>query len=391
MINEALMATGSWSLTLRPETPWEQVKALGDNLLDHVAITPVRLSGSPSSSTVLSKARFTGRLDLWDPGERGTPAKIGGPGIAVWMGDQDGKGEFFLGGSGLVLVGSSMASFLTTYFTAARANGLTLGSTYSLPTGAGNVITYSANEHTTLRKVVDDVRVMMDTEVEWRVKPNGATDFAAAGATGVFVQTPTVVISKDLQDFDGSYTMLQATTLRYSRDAAAFATEVDVYESTDITYSASSSRSAPKGFDGSTAAKLRKWESSSSTSATNKGYQAAMILARQNTQYRFDVAVRVVDIGAHLIPGDYVYLYNPENGLYDTSNKVQAGREIHPLKVRCVGVSWPVQAGMGVYRIASQGGTNTVTDLTDYVLMETGDTKLTIGDLPPLLGLRVGR
>ena len=57
------------------------------------------------------------------------------------------------------------------------------------------------------------------------------------------------------------------------------------------------------------------------------------------------------------------------------------GQEINPIKVRVVGLSFPIQTGMGVYFRKFDGSSVTYTDLTEYVSFESGNTQVELGDV----------
>jgi hypothetical protein len=83
-----------------------------------------------------------------------------------------------------------------------------------------------------------------------------------------------------------------------------------------------------------------------------------------------------------LRPGDEVYLFDLESGLYDTANEiVYRGETISPALVRVLSMTWPVSARYGVY-IRSNASTPTIIDISSYVEAETGGAFIDVGSRP---------
>lgn len=81
-------------------------------------------------------------------------------------------------------------------------------------------------------------------------------------------------------------------------------------------------------------------------------------------------------------PGDNVYVYDLESGLYNTSQQITyRGEVIFPLTKRVLSMTWAIEAGYGVY-ICSNAATRVWHDLTPYVAWETPGATLTVGDRP---------
>src|SRR5690606_25944847 len=87
---------------------------------------------------------------------------------------------------------------------------------------------------------------------------------------------------------------------------------------------------------------------------TNEGNEQAVAQAQLN---RFTGQRRAItlssdqfDLGSDIAVGDTIYVWDPEQGLVDLSNQVTyRGRTIFPIAIRVLGMTSPIQAGMGVY------------------------------------------
>ncbi|HET7329151.1 MAG TPA: hypothetical protein VFJ14_17910 [Nocardioidaceae bacterium] len=120
---------------------------------------------------------------------------------------------------------------------------------------------------------------------------------------------------------------------------------------------------------------------SSSAAQTGAGW---LLAAHLQPSRQIDVEVNDPDLGgiAPTLVGAYLDVYDPRRNLYDLSNPVtHRGRLIYPAKVRCMGATWPIRQGMGVY-LDDTGNGGVITDITDYVAWEEPSLTLTVGSLP---------
>jgi len=77
--------------------------------------------------------------------------------------------------------------------------------------------------------------------------------------------------------------------------------------------------------------------------------------------------------------GDYVYVWDPENEISDTANTVSyRGTTIQPAKLRVQGIQWPLAPRLGVYLVLPTAA-QTIIDLSDLYVPESGDATLTVG------------
>lgn len=96
-IQENLNALGRWEIDLKPTIPRETLDALA--YFGHVAIIQGRLDPARYGDNLLDVARYVGALrsnSFGDDARTKTPndnVKIGGVGMAMWLGDEDNKGD----------------------------------------------------------------------------------------------------------------------------------------------------------------------------------------------------------------------------------------------------------------------------------------------------------
>ena len=128
--------------------------------------------------------------------------------------------------------------------------------------------------------------------------------------------------------------------------------------------------------------KITKVVSESSTASVNATVRAQVELAAvSSTRRSLRLAVSDYDVAGTLAVGEYVWVYDPDTGLYDTSHEVIfRGQRINPARYRCVEMTWPIVDGMTV---AYRDPDGVWYDLTDHVKFENqADVFITIGELP---------
>ena len=78
-----------------------------------------------------------------------------------------------------------------------------------------------------------------------------------------------------------------------------------------------------------------------------------------------------------LLTQKQIVLADSRSNLFET---VYQGRILNQTKIRILGITWPIKNGYGVFYRKSDGS---YIELTDYLLWETGDVQLEIGDVAP--------
>lgn len=113
------------------------------------------------------------------------------------------------------------------------------------------------------------------------------------------------------------------------------------------------------------------------------------------------LSLEYYDIKGDFEVGDNIFVYDPEVGFVDTLDKAVAdgrtkpyeavwqGQIINPEKIRIVGITFPIEEGFGVYLrkvVSANPFRIAYIDLTDYVVWESGNTSLEVGDLNKQIG-----
>lgn len=420
-IDEGSPDMGNWSVKLSPEAPalWRRSAVSGPFtgwLWDTICITPTRLRDPGlTRATVLSKAVYSGMVTDAKCGAANEPWTVSGGSLLGWLGTSDSPS---LGPTGFTSAGSvSLATFLASLFTGGTpsgkyVNGMQL---YSASTCSTNTITDTAVLGETARELIDRWCRQTTNPTEWWVRPDGQVHFAVQGNSAIFTQTPTVLIGRDVQPgtFGGYQCYKGTSTVQLtSRDWANLA----------ICYDGSTSHDS--GLYGSLVGTfdptMQMMSTGSVASDTHDGgnfsafyrsdggaYEAAFLLATRHKQRsgsgeqlrQRSASVDAYCLALHLKPGDFFHLYDPDTYALSRgapTEIVAGGRMMHAIKVRLADMTWPIKAGMGVYRISNGSGDaldgagigedyGVVTDLTDYVVPEDGPTQLTINTNTPSL------
>lgn len=369
------MGVGAWSLRLSPNTPGDVLSkvSLKRHGFGHVVVTSARLDSSAlSDADMLEHARFTG-VYRKQPSE----FEMAGVGVNAWLGDEDGKG---------IILGASTSAAGGTF-----ANWVPLLRPTYLGTGTVSTIAGSFPNtyvQVTMRKALDEVCAFFGAE--WRVgtdfklhvglpadlfrdtpiavvtRRGGGRDLSAVGVMGE------VEVVRDLEDWVRS-------VLYYYNSGAGVVTADGSVAAADVAYR------GPTGL----AADIRSVISSSVATVG----EATPLAAAEFGKVRYprqEIRLSSIeyDIGESVNVGDNLWVFDPERDMYDLANPVTfRGQTIFPEVIRCVGQTWPIRKGMGVYfRRFVDNNTSTWdvdwVDLTEFVEWESGDTTVEIGEKP---------
>lgn len=363
-VNEQLMALGSWGITLREETPREIL----DRLLyfGHIAIIPGKVNPAEYGENLLTMAKYVGVLAKR---EFDDVKRISGQGMAVWLGDSDDKGEVFE--SPVTITGQTFATTITTLMGSSTA--VVVGTLYSV---AG---TYSGTHVWQSRgKAIDYVCSTMGAE--WRVNGNATLD--AGPIANLFKTTPDCLIVRKGAGKDLTLTGLSGD-MQLSRDVEDFSTRVVLLAEGegDATATGSANILSNPYLDirGNPIKRVRV-VSESGTSTGNASARAQLQLNRfTGTRNALRLSAQDIEVDGSFEVGDWVWVYDPDAGLYDTAQEVTfRGQRINPIKLRAVEASWPVTKDMTVAYRHQDGSW---IDLTSYFVPESGGTSIGVGEL----------
>ncbi|MGW6912596.1 fibronectin type III domain-containing protein [Kitasatospora sp. NPDC054939] len=377
-VTDVLTALGSWRIELTPTTPRDVLDALVE--FGHLAITPGRVDVRTAGDNLLAAARYVGVVrtkQLADDGRTrtaGDKVTIGGAGMALWLGDEEDKGAVIENAT--PFASASFADTIRDLLPSSVAEG----TLYSV-TG-----TYSgSHQWETPRKAIQYVCKTMsttNTPVSWRVNGDGTLD--AGPESSLFVTSPQCAIVRRGAGQDMSLRALPGQ-LNYAQDTEDFTTRVVLLaegEGPSIATGAANINpgSNPyKDIHGNSLV-MTRMVSESGTSQTNAAVRAQLALSQFVAPRRgLTLSTLDYDIEGSFSPGDYVWAYDPDKGLVDTSNEVVfRGQRLNPIRLQVTEATWPVTVG---HTVAYRAADGSWTDLTDYVAWEQqGATSVVVGD-----------
>ena len=320
--------------------------------------------GSLTDQAILDLSRYTGiyrRLDGYE---------MSGAGPAVLLADEDNKANIFE--SPVSLTGGTLSQWVSTL---AAWTGLTLG------TAAAPGTHTASFRWVTPREALAEVCAHFGAE--WRITPD--LRIHAGAPSAIYGSTPAlIVLGDDEGGRDQELSGVRGTAGR-SVDVEDFADKVVYLTDRDNGIYATVTR--PQPFRDPMGRPLildRLVEASVDQGDPNA--LAAAELGKLGVRRAWDVATGYVDVTAIAPVGSPIWLWSPDDNLYDMTRQVAfRGRTLFPQLDRMVGCTWPIQAGMGVYlrQKASLTAAASYLDLSPYVVPDSaGSAQIEVGAPP---------
>ena len=388
-VTETIMAPGSWSVTLSPNTPRSIIDALA--YYQHIVISTGRHNPVLEGNGLFSSSRYTGYITGLDfqSLSQGRGPVISGDGLAGWLGNASKVGPIIEGNNtpgssanGYQFTSAAYATVVNTL----RPVAIGAGTIYSMPTSAtytgGFVWKLPSEALTSFATQV--TQGPADTQIaEWRVNSNCTLDFGPIAS--LYRTVPTVAVVSKNAGVDMAVRGLSGVA-ELIEDVKDYTTRAIVLTGGEgQTIAAGVANSSDVGasnpytdFFGNPV-KMTRLISASSVSSLNANQSAQAALIPYTTPAgQVRLSSDDYDIRGNLQVGDYVWLYDPDAGFVDSSNEIVfRGQRINPTRQRLIQADWPVTSDMTV---AYRDQTGTWHDLTDYVMFEDGNaTQLTVG------------
>ena len=352
MINEVLMAPGSFTVPLRDDAPYSLVVTAAT--FGHVVITDQWVEpGTFADATLLSMARYSGVV-LGRKYDNGM-AEINGAGMAWWLGDET-EGPILE--TKVTLAADTLDDCLTGILPSAVTKG-TVSNT-------GTNFTGQFQWDTSLQALRT---VCAAVGAEWRVNPNGTLDAATASALFEY-DVPKVVVLRDNWGSDPNYLGLPSDHIRSIVDGRRYANKVHVLQDDlDGTFTSQGNDTTADSYldiHGNALSRIALVTDSVVDSTSIATFMANELLERVVDEQQ-DIDTSQLHADSTFSVGDRFYCYDPPYFI-DTDNEVAfRGDIIYPKKIRLLEASWALSPGMGVYYRASDA---TYTDLTRYIRWE---------------------
>ena len=399
------MGAGNFGVSfLQDQTPSEIVDAIQE--WGHIVITPQEMNPDLyDDSAMLASARYTG-IVLSKSLEEGV-VQVSGKGLQLYLGDDRGKG--------MVIAENKNLGKARTYTNLPLSSVLFQSSTpYGIMRNeAGNLqaitqgtiydgsSTYSGTHfvETSLHALK---HICEDLGYEFRVNQDATVDAGPAANlfTGVNSDPTTVVVKTGYGD-DPTYQGISPTGARTEFDAADYVTKVDFIaeigafnDPTDFEGEASKSAGDIPYYDihGNKLSRTGLVSVPDMDSDKLDDQAGLMLTELSKIKKVLNLDLEQYEVTGDLKVGDFIFAFDPFIGFADNSTDAAAesrdmyeisfrGQQINPVKVRVVGLSFPISTGMGVYYRKFDGTNVTYTDLTPYVSFESGDTQVELGDV----------
>jgi hypothetical protein len=374
-VSEVTQALGAWSITLRADTPRSVLDAIG--YFGHVAITMRRSEATAQGDQLLTAARYVGVVRNITRSDLTQNIIIGGSGMAFWLGDENDVGAVYV--DPVTLAGANFASTVAALLpsTGAVTTG-TIG-------GVAGILTQTF-QWTSPRTALTTACALFSSgttaaeTVEWRVNGNATLD--AGPLTSLYVTNPTAAIVRRNPGADMTVRSLPGS-LQNAQDMRSYATTVALLAAGTSGSTAVGLASLPtvpyQDLHGNQV-NLVKMVSQSDIAPPNAVSQALGILnASATPASALVLSTTDFDVRGTVATGDYVWVQDPDAGLVDYSQEIHLrGDVLNPVLLRVVELDWPVTAGMGAAYRGDDGGW---TDLSDYLVYESGATNVIVGAL----------
>lgn len=376
-VSEVTMGLGQWSLQLRADTPQSVIDQLSGGWFGHIAITMGRPGPTLLGDGLLSTSRYVGvitRLTLGGSGTGGTsaPKSIGGPGMAFWLGDAEDKGDVLE--TAVNLTAQPFASIIPLLLPSSGAVTANFIST-SVP----GTLTQSYR-WVSPRSAISSVCSLMGgsgvNAVEWRV--NGDATLDAGLVSELYSTAPQVAIVRRSSGADPAMRALRGT-IQNAVDVDDYTTRSIVLAGSTPTVGSADLATVPYNDLHGNALKLTRVDTQPSTAAGNATAAAGVNLALYNApRNAVQLSTDEFDIkGTTLRAGGYVWVQDPDSGLVDITQEIHLRGEIlNPVLLRCIQLDWPLLRGHGA---AYRDGGGNWTDLTDYLVPESGPSTVWVG------------
>lgn len=373
-VTEVLRAVGSWGLQLSEDVPQAVWDAIG--YYGHVAIHPGPVDVRVAGDSLLSSARYVGVLRDKDHEDGFT---IGGGGMALWLGDEDGKGSVVE--TPISIVAETLED-ATRLILPPASSPILEGSYFALP---GNPTFTHTFQWVTQREAIN---YLSDTlGADWKILGTGHLHIGPEGS--LFVTTPKTLLLRRDQGADLTLRAFPGK-LATQQSISDFTTRVVLLATDDGGSIATADADIAGGLNPykdihGAVLRMTRLIGESSTDFTNAPARAQLQLNRfSGTRDALTLSTADYDVKGDVAVGDYLWVYDPEHQIVDNTGEIIfRGQRMNPLKLRLTEMTWPVSSGMSV---AYRSSTGTWTDLTPYVEWESGDTTLVVGAFSKKLG-----
>lgn len=364
-ITEVLQGLGSWSLTLRADTPLRIRNVL--KYLGHVVVHTGPVNPAVDRDSLLKSSRYTGVLREKSDGDQ---IVIGGSGMAYWLGDEDNKGEVI----------ESALTFNTAFHTVIAAllpDSVVAGTLNNIGQNFNGTIPPYMSPRQALNYVASTLGA------EWRV--NGDASVDAGLESHLYVTGDTEIDCLIERRGRGADIKMKSFKgdLKTDQHLRDFTTRTLLLANGEGEAVAIGSADISPGLNPykdllGNSVKLTRIISESTTSDGNANARAQLQLNRfSGTSDALTLSTEDFDVKGTISVGDYAWVYDPDTGVVDLAKEVVfRGQRYNPLKLRITEMTWPITRN---HSVAYRDPDGAWYDLTKYFESERSDTSIVVG------------
>ena len=230
-------------------------------------------------------------------------------------------------------------------------------------------------------------------ETEFRMNNDGTIDVGPPSSlfTGHESSQPTGIIVRRLSGPDPEITGYSGIDLTTEFNAEDYVSRVELIASNygvEINLGQADAKDIPyKDLFGNTLERIQILSENDIPDAMRDIRAEAYLNEYNKIQKTLNVGLENYDVSGDIKTGDIIYVYDPDVGFEDTDTDAALenrdrfeityqGQILHPIKIRVMGLSFPITDAMGVFYRDANGN---YTDLTDFVIFETGTTQIEVG------------
>ena len=373
-----LMAVGDFEVVLRPEAPQTMREAMLE--WGHIIVTDVEVDPIAFGDAAMKGASIFTGIVTEVRRALGGETRVLGPHISAHLGDGT-RGDI-LEAKVTFASATSMPAIVTSLL---PAGGSIIEGTIGSVTG-----TYTGTHIYETPAQAIKTALTVGFAAEYRVNDDGTLDADLPGT--LFVGTPKALIARVSGTYDpGPVKGVPTSAMDTSLDSRDLTTKVIHFGKTirnDTVVGTATVASNPfKDFFGN--ALVRKAIFSDSTVGPNRidGFATAALDSIDQVVNELSVTLDDnFDVEGYFDVGDEIYVYDPDQRLFDTTNQTTfRGEIVFPEQIRVIGLQRPLQSGMGVYYRDLDG---VYTNISRYVQWEgrSAGTIVEVGSLPPSFG-----
>ena len=289
-------------------------------------------------------------------------------------------------------------NFFNGYIDAFRiVKGTALYTADFTPDTSAPVATTAAKKYTGKHYMESAYKAFKDVAVaigaEFKMNNDGTIDVGPPEAlfTGHENNTPQGMIVRDMSGADPSIQGYSGIDLSTEFNAEDYVSRVELIASNyglEINLGQADAKSVPyKDLFGNELERIQILSENDVPDSLRDIRAEAYLNEYNKIQKTLNVGLEDYDVSGDIGVGDIIFVWDPDVGFEDTAADATLenrdrheityqGQILHPIKIRVMGLSFPITESMGVFY---RDGNGNYTDLTDYIEFEVGVTQIEVG------------